>query len=33
MRTREVAGISQNVQLNRALWTLAEQMKVLKAAA
>ncbi len=31
MRTREVAGISQNVQLNRALWTLAEEMKKLKA--
>lgn len=29
-RTREVAGITQNVQLNRALWTLAEQMAKLK---
>lgn len=33
MRTREVTGISQNVQLNRALWTLAESMKQIKAAA
>lgn len=30
-RTREVAGIGQNVQLNRALWTLADQMAKLKA--
>ncbi len=29
-RTREVAGISQNVQLNRALWTLADEMARLK---
>jgi hypothetical protein len=33
MRTREVQGISQNVQLNRALWTLADEMSKLKAAA
>lgn len=25
-RTRQVAGISQNVQLNRALWTLADEL-------
>jgi len=31
-RTRAVNGIGQNVQLNRALWTLAEEMKKLKAA-
>ena len=31
-RTREVRGISENVNLNRALWTLAENMKQLKAA-
>lgn len=31
--TRPVQGISQNVALNRALWTLAEGMKNLKAAA
>lgn len=31
-RTREVSGISQNVALNRALWTLADQMAKLKAA-
>ena len=31
-RTRPVQGISQNVGLNRALWTLAEGMKALKAA-
>jgi hypothetical protein len=30
MRTREVQGITQNVQLNRALWTLADEMKKLK---
>lgn len=30
-RTREVAGITQNVQLNRALWTLAEALKQHKA--
>lgn len=30
-RTREVVGITQNVQLNRALWTLAEEMAKLKA--
>lgn len=29
-RTREVAGIDQNVKLNRALWILAEEMKKLK---
>ena len=32
-RTREVAGISQNVQLNRALWTLADEMARIKQAA
>ena len=31
--TRQVTGISQNVQLNRNLWTLADAMKQLKAAA
>lgn len=31
--TREVRGISENVQLNRALWTLADGMAKLKAAA
>jgi uncharacterized protein DUF932 len=31
-RTREVKGISENVKLNRALWTLAEKMASLKAA-
>ena len=31
-RTREVRGIGQNVTLNRALWTLAEEMTKLKAA-
>lgn len=30
-RTREVAGIDSNVRLNRAMWTLAEEMKKLKA--
>ena len=30
-RTRAVNGIGQNVQLNQALWTLAEKMKELKA--
>jgi len=30
--TREVSGIDQNVKINRALWTLAERMKELKAA-
>lgn len=29
--TRPVAGIAQNTALNRALWTLAEQMQALKA--
>ena len=29
--TREVKGVSQQVALNRALWTLAEEMKKLKA--
>ncbi len=29
--TREVVGIDQNVYLNRALWTLAESMRKLKA--
>lgn len=32
-RTRAVSGISQNVNLNRALWTLAEEMKRLKTVA
>jgi hypothetical protein len=31
-RTREVKGISENVQLNRALWTLADEMARLKSA-
>lgn len=31
--TREVQGIDQNVKLNRALWTLAERMREIKAAA
>lgn len=30
MRTREVQGITENVKLNRALWTLADAMKNLK---
>lgn len=30
-RTREVASVSENVRLNRALWTLAERMAELKA--
>lgn len=29
-RTREVQGIDQNVKVNRALWTLAEEMRRLK---
>jgi len=33
MTTREVAGIDQNVKINRALWQLAEGMAELKAAA
>lgn len=32
-RTRPVEGITQNVQLNRALWTLADEMAKLKQAA
>lgn len=32
MATRAVTGIDQDVKLNRALWTLAEEMKRLKAA-
>ncbi len=32
-RTRPVEGITQNVQLNRALWTLADEMAKLKTAA
>ncbi|WP_206245862.1 DUF932 domain-containing protein [Novosphingobium terrae] len=32
-RTRAIGGIDQNVQVNRALWTLAEGMQKLKAAA
>jgi hypothetical protein len=31
--TREVRGIDQDVKLNKAIWTLAEQMAALKAAA
>jgi hypothetical protein len=31
-QTREVRGIDQNTAINRALWTLAEEMKRLKAA-
>lgn len=31
IRTRAVTGISENVGLNRALWTLAEEMAKLKA--
>jgi hypothetical protein len=31
-RTREISGIDQNTNLNRALWTLAEEMKKLKTA-
>lgn len=31
-RTREIAGIDQNVKVNRALWQLAERMRELKAA-
>ena len=30
-RTREINGIDQNTQINRALWTLAEEMRKLKA--
>jgi hypothetical protein len=30
-RTREVAGIDQNVKLNKGLWVLAEEMRKLKA--
>ena len=30
-KTREVKGIDQNIKLNRALWTLAEEMRKLKA--
>jgi hypothetical protein len=26
MTTRQVTGVSENVRLNRALWTLAEEM-------
>lgn len=33
MHTREVRGIDQNTNLNRALWRLAEEMRTLKAAA
>jgi hypothetical protein len=32
MSTRAVTGIDQDVKLNRALWTLAEEMRALKAA-
>jgi hypothetical protein len=31
-RTREISGIDQNTNINRALWTLAEEMKKLKVA-
>ncbi len=31
-RTREVAGIDQNVKLNRGLWVLAQEMAKLKGA-
>lgn len=30
--SREIKGVDQNVQLNKALWTLAEEMRKLKAA-
>lgn len=33
MSTRAVTGIDQDVKLNRALWTLADEMRKLKAAA
>jgi hypothetical protein len=33
VRTREIKGIDQDVKLNRALWTLAEEMAKLKQAA
>jgi hypothetical protein len=33
MTTRGVSGVSENVKLNRALWTLADQMAKLKTAA
>jgi Domain of unknown function (DUF932) len=32
MRARAVQGIDQNVGLNQALWTLAEEMKAIKLA-
>ena len=32
-KSREVKGIDGNVQLNKALWHLAEQMKLIKASA
>lgn len=31
-RAREVKGVSENVRLNKAIWTLAEEMRKLKAA-
>ncbi|MES2923701.1 MAG: DUF932 domain-containing protein [Verrucomicrobiota bacterium] len=31
-RTREIKGVDQNTTVNRALWTLAEEMKAIKAA-
>ena len=31
-KTRPIQGIDQNVQLNRGLWVLAEEMRKLKAA-
>jgi hypothetical protein len=33
MTTREVGGVTENVRLNRALWTLADQLAKLKQAA
>ena len=32
LRTRPVAGISENVKLNKALWMLTEEMRKLVAA-
>ena len=32
-RTREINGIDQNTNINRALWTLAEEMRKIKASA
>jgi hypothetical protein len=33
LTTRGVSGVNENVKLNRALWTLADQMAKLKTAA